>query len=78
MLTGRATANLDWPVVERGQYLKEVPECIYNLYDKIMHARADSYIILRDPEEMTSVPSLISWAWLENHHWLHQGVDVER
>merc|ERR1711988_53563 len=35
MLKGRASSNLTWPAVERGEFLKEVPQCIYNLYDKI-------------------------------------------
>ena len=34
--TGRDGGTLDWPCVKKGETLKEVPQCIYNLYDKIL------------------------------------------
>ena len=34
--TGRDVGTLDWPCVKKGETLKEVPQCIYNLYDKIL------------------------------------------
>merc|ERR1711971_1377820 len=34
--TGRDVGSLDWPVIEKGETLKEVPQCIYNFYDKIL------------------------------------------
>ena len=34
--TGRDVGSLDWPVVEKGDKLTEVPQCIYNFYDKIL------------------------------------------
>ena len=34
--TGRDVGTLDWPCVKKGEILKEVPQCIYNLYDKIL------------------------------------------
>jgi hypothetical protein len=34
--TGRDVGSLDWPFIEKGETLKEVPQCIYNFYDKIL------------------------------------------
>ena len=34
--TGRDVGTLDWSCVKQGETLKEVPQCIYNLYDKIL------------------------------------------
>ena len=45
-------------------------DTLFDLYDKIKSARADPYILLRDPNELTCVASLIAWAWLPVHHWL--------
>jgi len=34
--TGRDVGSLDWPFIENGETLKEVPQCINNFYDKIL------------------------------------------
>ena len=34
--TGRAAGSLDWPSVEKGKILTEVPQSIYNFYNKIL------------------------------------------
>ena len=34
--TGRAAGSLDWPSVKKGEILTEVPQCVYNFYNKIL------------------------------------------
>ena len=34
--TGRNVGTLDWPCVKKGETLKEIPQCIYNFYNKIL------------------------------------------